>query len=86
MPERSGGSAHALLVHGGELEMQRDSAATGSDIPGRDARQLGFRSAHPGGANILLTDGAVRFVTESINPETLHHLFTRNDGKPLGDF
>jgi hypothetical protein len=41
----------------------------------------GFSSHHPGGAQFLGADGAVHFVSETIDPGTLTLLFERNDGQ-----
>jgi prepilin-type processing-associated H-X9-DG protein len=38
-------------------------------------------SKHPGGFNVLMADGSVRFVKMSINPNTLDALATRNGGE-----
>ena len=38
-------------------------------------------SAHPGGANIMMGDGSVRFVKDSINIQTWWALGTRNGGE-----
>ncbi|HEX3598589.1 MAG TPA: DUF1559 domain-containing protein [Lacipirellulaceae bacterium] len=55
----------------------------------------GYGSAHPGGANFLMLDGAVRFVDEGIafaNDDdsaklgVFQRLARRNDGQPIGDF
>ncbi|MCH9654898.1 MAG: DUF1559 domain-containing protein [Planctomycetes bacterium] len=46
----------------------------------------GARSLHVGGANILLCDGSVRFLGENIDQSTLRNLFSRADGKTLGEF
>jgi hypothetical protein len=37
-----------------------------------------------GGFNALFGDGAVRFISKSVKPETLKALITRNGGEPLG--
>lgn len=41
-------------------------------------------SNHPGGAQVLLTDGSVRFVSENIYLLTLKRLASRNDKEPIG--
>ena len=45
-----------------------------------------LRSQHPGGINILLMDGAVRFINDSIDLVTFRNLADRADGNPLGDY
>jgi type II secretory pathway pseudopilin PulG len=43
-------------------------------------------SAHTGGVHALMGDGAVRFLSASIDLETLKKLATRDDGQPIGEF
>jgi hypothetical protein len=43
-------------------------------------------SYHTGGIQILLSDGAVRFLSENINLETLKQLATRDDGQVMGEY
>lgn len=44
------------------------------------------RSRHPGGVNLLLCDGSVHFISDTINPETWRALGSRNSGEVLGEF
>jgi prepilin-type N-terminal cleavage/methylation domain-containing protein/prepilin-type processing-associated H-X9-DG protein len=50
-----------------------------------DEKELDFSSRHPGGAHVLLADGAVAFVSESINRATWTALGTRAGGEVVGD-
>ncbi|WP_165066571.1 DUF1559 domain-containing protein [Paludisphaera rhizosphaerae] len=47
----------------------------------RDYGQWGFRSQHPGGANMLLADGSAKFLKETINNDIFRALGTRNLGE-----
>ncbi len=44
------------------------------------------RSFHPGGVNVGLGDGSVRFVSDTIDLTTWHNLGSIADGQVLGDF
>jgi prepilin-type processing-associated H-X9-DG protein len=44
--------------------------------------QSGFSSRHIGGVHALMCDGSVRFLPQSLDPQTLKALFTR-DGKDI---
>jgi prepilin-type N-terminal cleavage/methylation domain-containing protein len=46
----------------------------------------GFRSLHAGGAQFLLGDGTVRFISENVNHTTYQRLGGRNEGRTVGDF
>jgi prepilin-type N-terminal cleavage/methylation domain-containing protein/prepilin-type processing-associated H-X9-DG protein len=48
--------------------------------------QAAARSQHPGGVNVLLGDGSVRFVANGINPTTWQALATRGGGEVLDGF
>ncbi len=41
---------------------------------------------HPGGTQAGMCDGSVRFLSESISPQVLHALFTRNGGEVVQDY
>ena len=45
-----------------------------------------YYSFHTGGAQMLLVDGSVRFVSQNIDLETLARLVHVNDGQVLGEF
>ncbi|WP_436715640.1 DUF1559 domain-containing protein [Roseiconus lacunae] len=45
-----------------------------------------FSSYHGGGANFLLADGAVRYLTEHIDIRVFQNLAQRDDGEKVGDF
>jgi prepilin-type processing-associated H-X9-DG protein len=45
-----------------------------------------IQSAHPGGANVLLGDGSVRFLSQSLQLQTLYNLCNRDDGNMVSDF
>ena len=42
-----------------------------------------FQQVHPEGVNVLLGDGSTRLLPNSIDPETLRALLTRNDGQAV---
>jgi len=45
-----------------------------------------IRSHHPGGVNVLICDGSVRFVSETIDPEVLKALITKAGKEAVGAF
>lgn len=48
--------------------------------------QTSARSRHVGGVHVLLGDGAVRFVSDSIDITTWRNLSTQYDNNPIGEF
>ena len=44
---------------------------------------FGAGSYHPGGFNAAMLDGSVRFLKNSIRPETLRALITRDGGEVI---
>jgi len=58
---------------------------TSRDVP-LNRTPYGFSSQHPGGANFLMADGAVRFISESIDAATYENLGSMADGQVLGEF
>lgn len=47
---------------------------------------MGFKSRHVGGAQFLMGDGTVRFISENIDYRTYQRLGGRNDGEVVGEF
>jgi prepilin-type processing-associated H-X9-DG protein len=45
-----------------------------------------FGQTHPGGINVLMADGSVRFISNSIDPGMLRALLTRDGGEAVGNF
>jgi len=45
-----------------------------------------FSSPHAGGAQFLMGDGSVKFISNNIAPEIFQHLGNRRDGELVGDF
>lgn len=65
--------------------------ASASDPPCRSntnirPNRVAARSRHPGGVNVALCDGAVRFVKDSIDIDTWQRLSTMNQGEVVGDY
>jgi prepilin-type N-terminal cleavage/methylation domain-containing protein/prepilin-type processing-associated H-X9-DG protein len=50
----------------------------------QDRRLSSIGSEHPGGANVVMSDGSVRFLTNSLAQAVLTRLCVRNDGEVLG--
>lgn len=51
-----------------------------------ERRMCSFGSNHPGGANLALADGSVRFVRDNVAQLTLQRLCARSDGNVIEDF
>ncbi len=59
------------------------AALTGTNS---ETTTIGSSAYHPGGTQVLLGDGSVRFVSDSIAVQTWVNLSRRADGMVLGDF
>jgi prepilin-type N-terminal cleavage/methylation domain-containing protein/prepilin-type processing-associated H-X9-DG protein len=60
-----------------------DPASSASDY---SLHYAASRSRHKGGVHVLLADGAVRFVSDSLNVTTWRNLGFKKDNQVLGDF
>jgi hypothetical protein len=61
-----------------------DSTLIGVEGNGRCNTPI--QSAHEGGTHVLLGDGSVRFLSESLNFDTVRYLVSRSDGNVVGEF
>jgi prepilin-type N-terminal cleavage/methylation domain-containing protein len=68
------------------LEMYVFSRGVPNDNPDSDPSNQKYWSWHEGGAHFLLGDGAVRFISYSINNATYQALGTRAGGEVIGEF
>ncbi|MBY0512595.1 MAG: DUF1559 domain-containing protein [Gemmataceae bacterium] len=66
--------------------VQADLVTTGGTCVINCTNDSEFYAFHPGGINVCLADGSVRFVREGIAPATLAALVTRDAGDLPGDF
>ena len=51
----------------------------------QDQRLSAIGSLHPGGANVCMADGSVRFLSETLPQVTLSRMCTRDDGQVFND-
>jgi prepilin-type N-terminal cleavage/methylation domain-containing protein/prepilin-type processing-associated H-X9-DG protein len=75
---------------------ERDYSASGNDcdtarmlwqqqpVWSRDCNPYLYNSPHPGGMNVLLADGSIRFLNPKLNPQTWDYALQPNDGHVLG--
>ena len=77
-------------LHDGQVDT--DGSACGinllNDIKGphcyrNQTYNFGYKSYHPGGANMAMGDGSVRFIKQSIDPRTYNALGTRALGEVI---
>jgi prepilin-type processing-associated H-X9-DG protein len=59
----------------------RDLDASTMNVTINSARGKGISSMHARGANVVMADGSVRLLPDSMNWEALHALLTRNGGE-----
>jgi prepilin-type processing-associated H-X9-DG protein len=63
--------------------LSSDSWGSIQNSPGSITDAITATSNHPGGVNVGMCDGSVRFVKETISPQTWWALGTRNQGEIL---
>jgi prepilin-type processing-associated H-X9-DG protein len=75
--EVTDGTSNTLLV----VEAKAQVPWTKPDDIPVNSLTAGVRSKHPGGFNVLMADGSVRFFKLTMNPNVLQALATRNGGE-----
>ncbi|MFI4874848.1 MAG: DUF1559 domain-containing protein [Blastopirellula sp. JB062] len=55
-------------------------------VKNNDGVNNGIFAAHPGGAQVAISDGSVRFLSENMNLATVKQMATRDDGLVLGNY
>ena len=71
---------------GGRFGYEEEASDAGqagqeSEAAGGDLAVGGYSSYHPGGANFLLGDGSVRFISETVDKSVYEQMGHRDDGK-----
>lgn len=61
-------------------------ASPPNNMRGQRATWYGCASLHPGGAQFLMGDGSVQFVSQTINVTTLGNLSSMSDGNVVGQY
>jgi prepilin-type N-terminal cleavage/methylation domain-containing protein len=61
------------------------NGAVADHCPGYERHTI-VRSCHPDGVQVALTDGAVRFLSDTVDFKTVTCLCDRGDGQPVGDY
>lgn len=81
-PDAGSGSVATIRYAPNSRVLNTDGCAGGEN----QRRNCPLTSAHVGGAHVLMTDGAVRFISNNIDMNTLTYLGVRNDGQVVGEF
>ena len=68
------------------VKIKGNGALASAGIGSNFGSNNGLYSPHTGGVNVLLADGAVRTIGETVDMLTLRRACTRDDGGEIGDF
>jgi prepilin-type N-terminal cleavage/methylation domain-containing protein len=84
----SSGTLATLRAATGMNKLPPDRFIREVEVPGGEPVEPndGFSSYHVGGGHFLMGDGAVRFMSQNLDPRVLSSLAHKSDGGPLEDF
>ncbi|MCA9100587.1 MAG: DUF1559 domain-containing protein [Pirellulales bacterium] len=76
------------VIGGDDCDVDNDGSehCGSTGVPMNGSNELAYGSAHPGGANMLLTDGSVHMINDGIDTMTWSYLGSRADGNPVSGF
>ena len=86
MPMMTEGAGQLVLGHVGQGAMPPMMPMPMHHTVNNTPHVLNFGSLHEGGAFFLMADGAVRFVSETVDYQNYRHLGERDDGEVVSLF
>jgi prepilin-type processing-associated H-X9-DG protein len=81
IPDVTDGTSNTIMVAEAKTPVEWSSPFDVPFNPGNPGERLGSR--HPGGFNVSMTDGSVRFIKQTISFSVLRALLTRNGGEVI---
>ena len=84
--QANNGQGMASTLYPMNLDTCNTSSSSGCNWWNNWTNEFGFRSRHTGGAQFLLGDGSVRFISENIDHETYNRVGGKSDGEVVGEF
>ena len=89
-PTALGGTPNGSAYNLTTVRYPPSASSVTAELTDGVTRNVGYNiplnSAHPGGTNVLVTDGSVHFISANIDMDTLRFLATRDDGRVSGEF
>jgi prepilin-type processing-associated H-X9-DG protein len=82
--QTNNGNGYAATLIPINYDTCNDAAPDPCNRPCNWNMEVGFKSAHPGGAQFLFGDGSIHFIRESINHQLYQYLGAKADGQSAG--
>ena len=80
------GTSNTVMIVEASDEQAITWTRPGDYAPDKENPVKGLVGLRRGGFQAAFCDGSVRFISASIDPETLNLLFTKSDGKPVNNY